>query len=181
MIRINLLPIKEKKKRNRMFMQLIAMGAVLMIAVISILGVGKYYSDRLEEQVDRKAQLKVDIIELKKIIGKVDELDEQTKRLESQLDAIKMLEKAKSGPVRILDALSSKIPKRVWLDSVTEKGGSMTLKGVGLDHADISEFMNTLDKNKYFSNVRLDHTVSKDNGGQENFSFVITCTVNYSA
>jgi len=181
MIRINLLPIKEKKKRKKMVMQVIAISAVLLIAIISTLGASQYYSDRLDARVEALQVLENDIKELRKIIGEVNELKEQRKRLDSQLNAIKSLEKAKSGPVRVLDALSNNIPKRVWLTEIKEKDGAMTFKGVGLNNNVISEFMRAIEKNKYFSAVRLDKVERKKIGGQEVYQFTVICNVNYSA
>jgi type IV pilus assembly protein PilN len=94
---------------------------------------------------------------------------------------IERLEKGKLGPVRVLDELSTNIPKRVWITSFREKEGDLSLRGTGLENADISEFMRALQKSKFFDNVRLKYTQSTSQEGVLIYKFEITAKVNYAA
>lgn len=181
MIRINLLPVKKKKQRNTAIVQLVAMVSVLLISLLGAWAWTAYYDAQVQDQEDQIAKNNEEIARLNKIIGEVKQLEAQKKRLKSQLDVIKKLERGKTGPVRVLDDLSSYIPKRVWITSFKEKGKSLTLGGVGLENADISEFLRALEKSKYFSNVKLQFTESTSQGGVTIFKFQLTCRVDYSA
>jgi type IV pilus assembly protein PilN len=181
MIRINLLPMKAVRKRNTALLQLAGITIAISLAVGGALGVNWYYGQQIEQQEQEIAEAKAEIARLKKIIGEVNELDKQKKRLIAQLSVIEKLEKGKRGPVRVLDELSSSIPKRVWITGFTEKNGKLALSGVGLENADISEFMRALQKSKYFGNVTLSYTQSKVARGINIYQFRLSAQVNYAA
>lgn len=181
MIRINLLPVGKAKKRNRSLMELIALTTAVALALLGAIGTNMYYEQQIERQEKKMAEAKEEIKRLKKIIGEVNELDKQKQRLIAQLRVIDKLEKGKRGPVRVLDDLSSNIPKRVWITNFVERGGSLTLTGLGLENADISEFMRALQKSKYFNDVQLKFTQAQAEGGINIYAFQLVARVDYSA
>ncbi len=183
MIRINLLPIRQTRKRETVQQQLLAFIGILILAIF---GCGIWYSleskglSEMEETIKAKKQ---ELAQLDKIIGEVNEFTTKKKELEDKLSVIQTLKKGKTGPVRALDDLASEIPKRVWLTGMSEDGGSVTLEGRAIDHEDVSAFMKALQKSKYFDNIILIHSSSASAGqGRGTFyEFKITCRVNYSA
>lgn len=181
MIRINLLPVRAKKKRSSSILQLAAMASAGVISLGVSAGVLSYYADEVADREDKIAKGKQQIAELKKIIGEVNELDKRKQRLLQQLAVIEKLEKGKLGPVRVLDELGLNIPKRVWITSFVEGRGDLNLKGTGLENADISEFMRGMQRSKYFDDVRLKYTQSTTKDGVTIYNFEITAKVNYSA
>lgn len=181
MIRINLLPVRAKKKRNTSIYQIVAMSAVLMVAAVSAFTVHSVYVAKVEERERKIADNETEIKRLQKIIGEVNELDKQKTRLLSQLAVIDKLEKGKRGPVRVLDELSTAIPKRVWVTSFREAGGTLSITGAAMDNSDISEFMRALQKTPYFTDVSLRFSNADQRDGVPVYNFEINCKVNYSA
>lgn len=181
MIRINLLPVRAKKKRNTSIYQIVAMSAVLMVALVSAFTVHSVYVSDVEQREKKISDNEAEIKRLQKIIGEVNELDKQKTRLLSQLGVIDKLEKGKRGPVRVLDELSTAIPKRVWITSFRESGGTLSITGAAMDNSDISEFMRALQKTPYFSEVSLRFSNADQRDGVPVYSFEVSCKVNYSA
>jgi type IV pilus assembly protein PilN len=181
MIRINLLPVKKTKKRNTALVQLGAMASAVVVALFISFLWGAYFEADIKEQGAKIKEANVEIDRLKKIIGEVNELEKQKERLRAQLSVIDKLERGKRGPVHVLDELSTHVPKRVWVTTFREEGGKLELSGVGLDNADISEFLRALQKSKYFQNVQLGYTQSQVKNGVTIYQFQITCSVNYAA
>lgn len=181
MIRINLLPVRAKKKRNTSIYQLIAMTGGLALALLVAATVHFYYEGQLAEQDKKIADADIEIKRLEKIIGEVKELDQQKSRLINQLAVIDKLEKGKRGPVRVLDELSTAIPKRVWIVQFRENGGALSMTGAAIDNADISEFMRAMQKSPYFSDVQLKFTQADVREGVSVYNFEIGCRVNYAA
>jgi type IV pilus assembly protein PilN len=181
MIRINLLPVRAKKKRNTSIYQIVAMSAVLMVAIVTSVAAHSMFVADVEKLDKSIADNETEIKRLQKIIGEVNELDKQKKRLQSQLAAIDKLEKGKRGPVRVLDELSTAIPKRVWVTSFRESGGSLSLTGSAMDNSDISEFMRALQKTPYFTEVTLRFSNADQRDGVPVYNFEISCKLNYSA
>lgn len=181
MIRINLLPVRKQKARATSIAQLAILGGAAALTIVAAVGVNLYFAGQVEAQERKIAEAKEEIARLKKIIGEVNELDKQKQRLIAQLSVIDKLEKGKRGPVRVLDELSTNIPKRVWITSFEEKAGTLTLTGLGLENADISEFIRALQKSKYFKNIRLHFTQQQQQGGINIYGFRMTAAVDYAA
>jgi type IV pilus assembly protein PilN len=181
MIRINLLPVKKKKKHRAAVVQMVGMGVVLLLSLSAAWVWQMIYENEIEAQTTKMAENNAEIDRLKKIIGEVNELEKQKGLLRDQLGVIDKLERGKRGPVHVLDELSAHIPKRVWVTQFQEKAGMLSLGGVGLDNADISEFLRALQKSKYFSSVQLGFTQSTVKNGVNIYQFSITCQVNYAA
>jgi type IV pilus assembly protein PilN len=181
MIRINLLPVRAKKKRNTSLYQLVAMSGGLVFVLLLAAIAHFAFANRIADQEKKIADGDAEIKRLEKIIGEVKELDQQKSRLLNQLAVIDKLEKGKRGPVRVLDELSNAIPKRVWLVSFQEAGGGLSLKGAAIDNADISEFMRALQKSPYFTDVNLRFTQSDTREGVSIYNFEVGCKVNYAA
>lgn len=188
MIRINLLPARKTKQRETVQQQLIAFAAVLAIAVIGCVGWWKWKDNEVEERNKIISAKNEELKQLEKIIGEVNEFTSTKKELEDKLAVIQDLKKGKSGPVRALDDLASEIPKRVWIEKMEEKGGSLTFEGKAIDNEDVSAFMKALEKSKYFRNVQLAFSkeyLVKEKGASGNaatiYSFRITCGVNYAS
>ena len=68
------------------------------------------------------------------------------------------LEEARSGPVRILDELSSRVPDRLWLTAIKTKGKGIMLEGQSLDTGVVADFLRELNASPFFTNVDLDKT-----------------------
>ena len=181
MIRINLLPVRKQKARSSSVIQLAALAIAAVVIVAAAMGVNLYFANEIETQEKAIAETRDEITRLKTIIGEVNELDKQKPRLIAQLSVIDTLEKGKRGPVRVLDELSLNIPKRVWITSFDESNGVLVLKGLGLENADISEFLRSLQKSRYFKDVRLQYTQSEPQGGVSIYGFQLTAGVDYSA
>jgi type IV pilus assembly protein PilN len=181
MIRINLLPVRAKKKRNTSIYQLIAMSGVVLLSLLVATIVHFMFQNTIAEQEKQITDNDAEIKRLEKIIGEVKELDSQKQRLLNQLAVIDKLEKGKRGPVHVLDEMSNAIPKRVWLDSFKETGGQLVMTGAAIDNADISEFMRAMQKSAYFSDVQLKFTQAGTRDGVNIYNFAIECRVNYSA
>lgn len=181
MIRINLLPVRAARRRNTSIYQLVLMAVVVALTLLGVMLYNAQLQERDDVLVAEIDKSNVEIKRLRKIIGEVKELEKQNERLKKQLAVIKKLERAKLGPVRVLDDLANLVPKRVWITQFGERDGNLLIDGIGLENSDISEFLKALQKSKYFEGVTLSYTESQQRQGVTVFRFNITCKVNYSA
>ncbi|MBN8226228.1 PilN domain-containing protein [Corallococcus macrosporus] len=144
MIRINLLPVRAVKKRE-MGRQILALYAAVLIAAV----VGNYFwfADRdgeLERTKQGIAQTRAKIAELEKVIGEVTNINARKAEVEKKLAVLDTLRKGRNGPVRMLDALSSAMPKKVWLKDFVEASNSVTINGGAVSHDEVAELMRGL-------------------------------------
>ncbi len=145
MIRINLLPVKAVKKQQLGKNQLILF-ALLVIGA----GVGNFfwYSDRDRAATQLRASvdaIKKDITELDKIIGEVKNIAAEKAKLQDKLKVLDTLKKGRTGPVKMLDAMATCIPKNVWLKSMGDgTSGEMSIEGSAVSNDDLAEYMKAL-------------------------------------
>jgi type IV pilus assembly protein PilN len=144
MIRINLLPVRAVKKRE-MGRQILVLFAAMLVAAL----VGNYlwYSNREEERLANQAritQTQAKIDELQKVIGEVNNINARKAEVERKLAVLNDLRKGRSGPVRMMDALATAMPKKVWITGFTEARTNVSIVGVAVSHDDVAEMMRAL-------------------------------------
>ena len=144
LVRINLLPVRAVKKREMGRQVLVLFGAVLVLALV---GNFLWYSNRSSVQkqnAERIAKTEAKIKELEKVIGEVNNINKRKKELEEKLKVLGDLRKGRSGPVRMLDALATSTPKKVWIRDFDEKNNAVKVTGSAVNHEDVSDFMRSL-------------------------------------
>ncbi len=144
MIRINLLPVRQVKKRE-MGRQFVALSVGLLI----IAGAGNWYWVSVREAEQTRLQTQVSdterrIAELEKVIGEVNNINKRKKEVEEKLGILDKLRKQRAGPVRLLDALATVLPRNVFIKDFTEANSAVRISGEGKSHEDVSEFMKAL-------------------------------------
>jgi type IV pilus assembly protein PilN len=144
MIRINLLPVRQVQKREISRQFLVLVGVVIILTVV----VNYLAYERLASEADRNAkkltQTQSRIAELEKVIGEVNNINKRKKEVEDKLKVLSDLRKSRSGPVRLLDALSTAVPKKVWLTEFDERSNAVRIIGMAASHEDVAEFMRSL-------------------------------------
>jgi type IV pilus assembly protein PilN len=144
MIRINLLPVRVAKKRE-MGKQILVLFAIVLIG--AVVGNFMWYSNRKAEFDQNAAgikQVQLKIEELKKVIGEVDKINERKAEVEKKLGVLDNLRKGRSGPVKMMDALASSMPKKLWLKGFTEEKNGVKLSGAAISHDEVAELMSNL-------------------------------------
>lgn len=155
MLEINLLPVREARRAadlRQYFMQ-------LMLVVIVVAGGVVLFHSRLADQIEktegRVAQMKSDIEQFAPQVAQVKAFKKRKSELEKKIDVIDGLDKARSGPVRVMDELATRTPDRLWLTEIDTKGDTIKLKGQSLDNELVAMFLRSLGESEYFVNVDL--------------------------
>lgn len=155
MIRINLLPVREAQKRAKLLTQMAVSLVVLGVVIVGCFGL---YFFKATQIAKKKAEIKAaqtEINQLKKAIGEVASFKNKQKELQGKLDVLSELKAKKSGPVHLLDELSSVLPAKLWVESFKESGGGISIDGVGLNEETVATFLRDLESSSYYKNVEL--------------------------
>jgi type IV pilus assembly protein PilN len=158
MIQINLLPVREAKRKADVKQNALELVLVLIV-VAAVLGFA--HSDltsRIDTTQDRITQMQHDIEKFKPQLDAVAGFRAKKAELQKKIDVIAGLDRARKGPVRIMDELATHTPERLWLDSVSTKGTQIELTGQSLDNELVAVFLGSLGDSPYFSNVDLNST-----------------------
>jgi type IV pilus assembly protein PilN len=158
MIRINLLPVRVSKKKAAGKQQLVLFAVLVVCGYVGNLLWAQARASDLKARQVKIAKTREEITQLDRIIGEVKNIKEQQAALREKLDILAELKAGRTGPVRVMDALATLTPKRLWISSFAEKGGSATLVGQASSIDEVSAFMTALKGNPHFAAVELTKT-----------------------
>ena len=163
MIRFNLFPFRAARIKENIRRQV----TIYFLSIIFLILASTYFHIDLnnklsalkKEQYNKQKELdsfkdtNVKIATLKKAIAEV----------EVKLNTIKLLEKGKTGPVKLLDDIAMSVPEdKLWLTAFKERNGRLTLDGTAMDNETVADFMDRLKNTQSISSVELVRTRHKE-------------------
>jgi len=158
MLEINLLPVREARRKADIRQQLMQ----LLLMLLLTLGAIGFWHSRVVDQISmsetRVSQMQNDIQQFKPQLEQVAAFKLKKARLEKKIDVIDGLDKARSGPVHVLAELAARTPERLWLTGLDSKAGEIRMEGRSLDNELVALFLRGLGDSKYFDKVDLDST-----------------------
>ena len=155
MARINLLPwrAERRKQRQREFYTMLGLAAA--VGVLMSLLLYFYYDGQVSGQNERNAYLEAEIAKVKEQNKEIDRLDSQKKRLLDRKQVIEELQGKRSQMVHLFDALVRTIPDGVVLTALKQEGETLTLEGRTQSNARVSTYMRNLESSGWMSNPEL--------------------------
>ncbi len=155
MARINLLPwrAERRKQRQREFYTMLGLAAVAGVLMSLLLYF--YYDGQVSGQNERNAYLEAEIAKVKEQNKEIDRLDSQKKRLLDRKQVIEELQGKRSQMVHLFDALVRTIPDGVVLTALKQEGETLTLEGRTQSNARVSTYMRNLESSGWMSNPEL--------------------------
>ncbi|CBA16832.1 PilN domain-containing protein [Xanthomonas albilineans] len=155
MAKINLLPwrAERRKQREREFYGMLGLAAV--VGVLLSLMIWFYYDRQVSGQNVRNAYLQAEIDKVMAQNKEIDSLDEQKRRLLARKHVIEELQAKRSQMVHLFDSLVRTIPDGVVLTSVKQEGDILTLEGRAQSNARVSTYMRNLEGSGWMTNPEL--------------------------
>ena len=155
MIRINLLPHRaEKRKRRRTQFYVLSALMVVLGGLIGFL-VHSIYTGYIEHQDARNAFLKSEIAKLDQQTAEIRRLREQIEALLARKQVIEDLQSTRAESVHLLKELARGTPDGVYLKSVKQAGGRITLVGYAQSNARVSHLMRSLEESPFLERPSL--------------------------
>lgn len=178
MARINLLPwrLERRKQRQKDFMTMLGLSA-LGAALLAFLIVN-YYSRQIGGQNERNQYLQQKIAEVQKQIDEIKTLDEKKARLLKRKEIIEELQSDRSQMVHLFDSLVRTIPDGVVLTSIKQEGDKLSLEGRSQSNARVSTYMRSLEGSGWMSQPQLSIIEAKE--GDVGLPFVFSLSVTLS-
>lgn len=178
MLKINLLPIRQLKKRAKARSQ-IAAGIVIFISVLVLLGlVGILQAGRITTLNDEIAVKTKEKKSFDKVIQELADLEKKRLDLNNKIQIINKLKSDSSLTVHVLDEVSNIVDNnRMWLTSLNQRGGSLKLTGYALDNQTVAQFMDELKVSPYITSVSLNNSSLKQVAGTDLKEFGLSCGV----
>jgi len=155
MARINLLPwrTERRKQREREFYMMLAASAVgALLAVAAAYG---WMDARIDNQNQRNAYLTNEIKALDKQIEEINELDKTKSQLLTRKQIIEQLQSNRSQMVHLFDEMVKTIPDGVRLTTMKQAGDVLTLEGVAESNARVASYMRNIDNSPWMGRTDL--------------------------
>ncbi len=176
MIEINLLPVREARKKETLRFQTSILILVLFLTFVAVAYLN-WSTKQREKRVDAQLHLvKEEITKINEVVGEIDKLKEKKAKLQKKLTIINNLEAGRLSAVCVLDELSQSIPEKMWIESLDKNGKKLKIVGVALDNETIANFMTLLERSRYFGGVELEVTEQFVRGGLRLKKFSLLCS-----
>lgn len=155
MARINLLPWREerRKQRQREFYGMLGFAALSGVVLSGLLWF--YFSQQISGQNERNAYLETEIAKVKEQNKEIDRLDVQKRRLLDRKKVIEELQGKRSQMVHLFDSLVRTIPDGVVLTALQQEGDTLTLEGRTQSNARVSAYMRNLETSGWMTSPEL--------------------------
>ncbi|NWF38146.1 PilN domain-containing protein [Mariprofundus sp. NF] len=155
MIRINLIPYRDARRQQQIVHHLSIFFAVVVIAVLLAMGAHTTASMQLSDLKEETIRVQQQNAELKKKIGKIENLANLRGDVERKLDIVDRLQEGRFRSLKTLHEIAKVIPDNVWIKSVKDGGDTIELSGLGESNKAVANFMRKLDQSPLFSNIQL--------------------------
>jgi type IV pilus assembly protein PilN len=178
MIEINLLPVREARRKADLRQQGMQFVLLALVAGGAIGFTHSYVTDRIQDSQARIAQMEADIKQFQPQLDQVAAFRKKKASLEKKIDVIEGLDRARTGPVRVMDELASNMPERVWLTNLATEGSAIKLKGEGLDNELVADMLRKLNASPYFDRVDLQSSeLGESKTGLKLFKFSVEAVI----
>jgi len=177
MIRINLLPFRAARKKENVRQQV----SIFLLSFLFVFAAMFYCNMLLNSKInglDNKiAAITKELNKYSRINKEITSIKNNLAILKKKTDVIKDLEVSREESVRLLDAMTNMvIEKRMWLTSLEDREGGVSIKGIALDNKTVADFMTRLEQSELFKTVNLKITKQKKFKKSIDLkSFEITC------
>ncbi|WP_414637052.1 PilN domain-containing protein [Arenimonas sp.] len=165
MARINLLPwrAERRKQRQKEFVSMLGLAAVVALLISALIVM--YYGGQIEGQQARNEYLRQQITIVDQQIKEIEELDKKKANLLARKQVIEQLQASRSQMVHLFDELVRTIPEGVRLDSIKQNGQTLTLEGRAQSNARVSSYMRNLEASGWIT--RPDLSIIEAKGGDK--------------
>jgi type IV pilus assembly protein PilN len=155
MIRINLLPHREEKRKRRQQQFGVLAGIAALFGLLVAGAIWFFLDQQVTQQQQNVAYMKSEIAKLDKQIEEIRKIREETASLLAKKQVVEGLQSNRSEPVQLLDQLLRQLPEGVYLKGVKQTGPKVNVSGYAQSNARVSTLMRNLGASPYLENPEL--------------------------
>ncbi|MDO8299888.1 PilN domain-containing protein [Lacisediminimonas sp.] len=144
MIRINLLPHREARRRERKKNFQILLVASAFFGALVVLGVGSYFGTQISNQESRNAYIKAENARLDLQIKEIAALKQEIDALKARQQAVEDLQSDRNQPVYLLVELVKQVPEGIYLRTLKQTGQRVVLNGTAHSNERVSELLRNI-------------------------------------
>jgi len=160
MIKVNLLPVKRKRKPKPMPSFIVTMIIITVITIIVMANLAFFFNSRLSKKKTLFKDNEGKIAEFKTKIKEVENFEQLNKTIEQRNGIIEQLRKNQSMPVKLLDEVNNLLPNGVWLDKMTVSGENVSMEGYAFANSDIVAYVDNIKNSQILTEAYLQESKS---------------------
>ncbi len=145
MARINLLPWRAERRRQRKQQFNMMLGVAALAGLVLSGLIWLYYSGQISGQKDRNTYLQGQITELDRQIAEIKELDEKKADLLRRKQAIEELQSNRYQMVHLFDSVVRTLPDGIVLTQLKQEGEVLTIDGRSESNARVAMYMRNIE------------------------------------
>lgn len=147
MIRINLLPHREEKRKQRMlaFYRLLVLSGLLGLGIA--LAVAGVIAGQISAQEQRNNFIKAENAKLDEQIKEIAALRQEIDALKARQQAVEDLQSDRNQPVYLMDELVKQVPEGVYLRAFKQDGQRVVVSGYAQSNERVSEMLRNMSNN----------------------------------
>src|SRR5580700_11554118 len=174
MPRINLLPHRESRRRERKLKFFVALAAAAGAGVVTAFAAYLMYGSMIEGQQRRNDRLRAEIKTLDKQIEEINDLESAKQKFIARMEIIEKLQRSRPEIVHVFDEIVHALPEGVYLTSVQQNGSRLKFDGVAQSSTRVSSFMRNIDGSQWLRNPELEVVQTATKGSGPGSSFTLT-------
>ncbi|MER2518785.1 MAG: PilN domain-containing protein [Candidatus Accumulibacter phosphatis] len=155
MIRINLLPHREEKRRARRQQFYAVLALITVLSGLIVFLVYSVIGGYIAAQDAKNDFLQKEIAVLNKQIDQINRLKAQSDALMARKRIIESLQRDRAEAVRLLSELAKQMPEGVYIRSLKQVGQSIHLVGYAQSSARVSTLMRNIEASPWLEKPRL--------------------------
>ena len=144
MVRINLLPHREARRKERRTAFVAMLIAAVFVGGLMVLAVGGVIATRIAGQNERNAFIQAENAKLDIQIKEIATLKQEIEALKARQQAVEDLQSDRNQPVYLMDELVRQVPEGTFLRSFKQAGQKVTLNGYAQSNERVSELLRNL-------------------------------------
>ena len=177
MIRVNLLPHREIRRKQQQQQFFIMLGVVVAIGAGIWFVVHAYLDDQFDNQKNRNKYLQTEIEKLDKQIAEIQKLKDQTAALLARKRVVETLQGTRSEVVFLLDQLVRQLPEGVYLKGIKQTGTKVMINGYTQSQARVSTLMRNLESSPHLEQPSLVEIKAAQIGAQRMNEFTMNINI----
>lgn len=173
MARINLLPWREERRKERQREFGLIAGFAAFVSVVIVVYAHMHITGLIETQQARNGFLTQEIAQLDKKIAEIKNLEQQRAQLLARMTVIQELQRSRPEIVHVVDELVRTLPDGAYYTHIKQEGRHITLTGIADSNGRVATFMRNLEASAWLEQPSLDQTQAHDQDGRRAVAYIL--------
>jgi len=149
MPRINLLPWREERRRERQQQFIVQLVLIIGLGATVVFAANLHVGQLVSYQESRNAYLNTEIAAVDMKIDEIKTLQSTKQSLIARMQVIERLQKSRPQIVHLFDELARTLPNGVYLTSIKQTGGTLEIRGTAESGARIAAYMRNIEESAW--------------------------------